>query len=140
LNAVGWEGFSHPDELGALRLKWTEAIEQRRPFEMELRYRRHDGEYRWMLARVVPLRDAEGEIQNWVGTSVDVDDLKRAQAELGRSQRDLGDFFETASIGLQWLGRGGTILRDNQAELDLVGYTRDEFVGRNIREFHNDPD
>jgi PAS domain S-box-containing protein len=43
LNAVGWEGFNHPDELGAVRLKWTEAIEQGRPFEMELRYRRHDG-------------------------------------------------------------------------------------------------
>jgi PAS domain S-box-containing protein len=140
LNALGWEQFNHPDELGAVRLKWTEAIEQGRPFEMELRYRRHDGEYRWMLARVVPLRDGEGEIQNWVGTSVDIDELKRAQAELSRSQRDLGDFFETASIGLQWLGPDGTILRVNQAELDLLGYTRDDFVGRNIREFHDDRD
>jgi two-component system cell cycle sensor histidine kinase/response regulator CckA len=140
LNELGWEQFNHPDELDAVGRKWSEANEQGGPFEMELRYRRHDGEYRWMLARVVPLRDAEGEIQNWVGTSVDIDDLKRTQAELSRSHRDLGDFFETASIGLQWLGPDGTILRVNQAELDLVGYTRDEFVGRNIREFHNDRD
>jgi two-component system cell cycle sensor histidine kinase/response regulator CckA len=140
LNELGWEQFNHPDELDAVGRKWSEAIEQGGPFEMELRYRRHDGEYRWMLARVVPLRDAEGEIQNWVGTSVDIDDLKRTEAELSRSHRDLGDFFETASIGLQWLGPDGTILRVNQAELDLVGYTRDEFVGRNIREFHNDRD
>ena len=140
LNELGWEQFNHPDELDAVGRKWSEAIEQGGPFEMVLRYRRHDGEYRWMLARVVPLRNAEGEIQNWVGTSVDIDDLKRTQAELSRSHRDLGDFFETASIGLQWLGPDGTILRVNQAELDLVGYTRDEFVGRNIREFHNDRD
>ena len=140
LNALGWEQFNHPDELDAVRLKWSEAIEQGRPFEMELRYRRHDGEYRWMLARVVPLRDAEGQVQNWVGTSVDIDDLKRTQAELERSQRYLGDFFEHASIGLHWVGRDGTILRVNQAELDLLGYTRDEYIGRNIREFHDDRD
>ncbi len=140
LNALGWEQFNHPDELDAVRARWSEATEQGGPFEMELRYRRHDGEYRWMLARVVPLRDAEGEIQNWVGTSVDIDDLKRTQAELSRSQRDLGDFFETASIGLHWVGPDGTILRVNQAELDLLGYTRDDFMGRNIREFHEDRD
>jgi two-component system cell cycle sensor histidine kinase/response regulator CckA len=140
LNALGWEQFNHPDELDAVRLKWSEAIEQGRPFEMELRYRRHDGEYRWMLARVVPLRNAEGQVQNWVGTSVDIEDLKRTQAELDRSQRDLGDFFEQAAIGLHWLGPDGTILRVNQAELDLLGYTRDDYTGRNIREFHEDRD
>jgi PAS domain S-box-containing protein len=140
LNEFGWEQFNHPDDLDAVRRKWGEAIEQGRPFEMELRYRRHDGEYRWMLARVVPMRDAEGRVQNWVGTSVDIEDLKRTQAELYRSQRDLGDFFEHASIALHWVGPDGTILRVNQAELDLLGYSRDDYVGRNIIEFHQDRD
>jgi PAS domain S-box-containing protein len=140
LNALGWEQFNHPDELDAVRRKWSEAIEHGRLFETELRYRRHDGVYRWMLARVVPLRDAEGQVQNWVGTSVDIEDLKRTQAELDRNQRDLGDFFENASIALHWVGPDGTILRANQAELDLLGYTRDEYVGRNIIDFHHDRD
>jgi two-component system cell cycle sensor histidine kinase/response regulator CckA len=138
LNALGWEQFNHPDDLDAVRRKWSDVIEQGGRFEMELRYRRHDGEYRWMLARVVPLRDGEGQIQTWVGTSVDIEDLKRAQSELHRSQRELGDFFENASIALHWVGPDGTILRVNQAELDLLGYTRDEYVGRNIMEFHDD--
>jgi two-component system, cell cycle sensor histidine kinase and response regulator CckA len=138
LNTLGWEQFNHPDEVDEVRRKWSEAMGEGRQFEMELRYRRHDGQYRWMLARVVPLRDAEGQVQHWVGTSVDIDDLKRAQDELHRSQRDLGDFFENASIGLHWVGPDGTILRANQAELDLLGYTRDDYVGRNIVEFHLD--
>jgi PAS domain S-box-containing protein len=140
LNTLGWERFNHPDEVDEVRRKWSEAVEQGRRFEMELRYRRHDGEYRWMLARVVPLLDGEGQVQSWVGTSVDINDLKRIQAELHRNQRDLEDFFENASIGLYWVGPDGTILRVNQAELDLLGYTRDDFVGRNIMEFYEDRD
>jgi PAS domain S-box-containing protein len=138
LNAPGWERFNHPDEIHEARRRWSEAIEQGGPFEMELRYRRHDGQFRWMLTRVVPLRDAEGQTRHWVGTAVDIDDLKRTQDELRRSQRDLGDFFENASIGLHWAGPDGTILRANQAELDLLGYTRDDYVGRNVVEFHDD--
>ncbi|MFL5401749.1 MAG: PAS domain S-box protein [Gemmatimonadales bacterium] len=138
LNALGWEQFNHPDELDDVRRKWSEAVARGIQFEMELRYRRRDGHYRWMLARVVPSLDPQGRIQNWVGTSVDIDDLKRTQEQLRRSQRDLGDFFENASIGLHFVGADGTILRVNQAELDLMGYTREEYLGRNVVEFHED--
>src|SRR4051812_28731929 len=88
LNETGWEQFNHPDELEEVRRQWNEAATEGKQFEMELRYRRRDGEYRWMLSRVVPLRDASGRLQNWVGTSVDIEDLKRTQNELHRSQRD----------------------------------------------------
>src|SRR5215213_1592118 len=57
LNQVGWERFNHPDEIEEVRRQWGEAIAQGRRFEMELRYKRHDGENRWMLARVVTLID-----------------------------------------------------------------------------------
>src|SRR5687768_9106398 len=55
LNQDGWEPYNHPDDLPEVRDRWERAGERREPFEMELRYRRKDGEYRWMLARVVPL-------------------------------------------------------------------------------------
>jgi len=51
----------------------------------------------------------------------------------------LADFFENAAIPLHWVGPDGTILRANRAELELLGYERDEYVGRNIAEFHADP-
>jgi PAS domain S-box-containing protein len=138
INRRGRAHFNHPDEAAAVQQRWALAIELEQPFEMELRYRRHDGVYRWMLARVVPVRDAEGRLQNWVGTSVDIDDLKQAGVELRRREQELTDFFENAAVPMHWVGPDGTILRVNQAELDLLGYDREEFVGRNIVDFHQD--
>jgi PAS domain S-box-containing protein len=60
--------------------------------------------------------------------------------ELRRRERELADFIENASVGLHWVGADGTILWANQAELDLLGYTREEYIGRMITEFHADPD
>lgn len=54
------------------------------------------------------------------------------------NERDLADFFETASIGLHWVDGRGVILRVNQAELDMLGYQREEYVGRHIADFHVD--
>lgn len=52
---------------------------------------------------------------------------------------ELEDFFENAAIGLHIVAADGTILRANKAELDLLGYARDDYVGRQIGEFHVDP-
>ncbi len=140
INRGGWGQFNHPDELEAVDRNWARAVELEETFEMELRYRRHDGVYRWMLARVSPYRDGDGRIQSWVGTSVDIDALKRTEAALRRREQELSDFFESASVGLHWVGADGTILRVNQAELDMMGYAREEYLGRNIAEFHDDRD
>jgi PAS domain S-box-containing protein len=68
--------------------------------------------------------------------------LQRQQAEeaLRRSEQELADFFENAAVGLHWTGPDGTILRVNQAELDLLGYRREEYLGHHIAEFHADKD
>jgi len=60
--------------------------------------------------------------------------------ELRKRERELSDFIENASVSLHWVGADGTILWANQAELDLLGYTREEYVGRSIMEFHADGD
>ena len=65
---------------------------------------------------------------------------RRAEDRLWRSERELADFFENATVGLHWVGPDGTILRANRAELDLLGYGREEYVGRPIAEFHADED
>ncbi|MGB2695618.1 MAG: PAS domain S-box protein [Dehalococcoidia bacterium] len=65
---------------------------------------------------------------------------KRAEEELRDSQSQLSDFIENAPTGLHWVGPDGAILWANQAELDLLGYSEDEYVGRHIAEFHVDQD
>ena len=64
---------------------------------------------------------------------------KRSQAQLRRSERELADFFDNASIGLHWVGPDGRILRVNRAELTLLGYSESEYVGHHISSFHVDP-
>ena len=61
-----------------------------------------------------------------------------AEKALRRSEAELADFFDNAPVALHWVGEDGTILRANQAELDLLGYQRSEYVGRHIAEFHVD--
>ncbi|HWY78138.1 MAG TPA: PAS domain S-box protein, partial [Verrucomicrobiae bacterium] len=60
---------------------------------------------------------------------------RRAEEALRRGQQELTDFFEHAAVGLHWEGPEGTILRVNQAELDMFGYTRDEYLGHRLSEF-----
>jgi PAS domain S-box-containing protein len=66
------------------------------------------------------------------------DALWRELQALRRSEAVLRDFIETSTIALHWVGADGTILWANQAELDLLGYKREEYIGRNITEFHAD--
>jgi PAS domain S-box-containing protein len=61
-----------------------------------------------------------------------------ADDELRRRERELTDFFENATVGLHWVGPDGTILWTNRAELEMLGYTREEYIGRSITEFHAD--
>ena len=66
------------------------------------------------------------------------DTLWRELEVLRRSEADLRDLIETSTISIHWVGPDGAILWANQAELDLLGYTRETYVGRNITEFHAD--
>ncbi len=139
LNRLGWERFNHPDEVAEVRERWGRAAERGGQFEMELRYRRHDGEYRWMLARVVPLRDGTGSCRDgWAARSISMIS-RRPRTRSRQRERELNDFFENAAVAIHWVGPDGTILRANQAELDLLGYDRDEYVGRNIVELPRGP-
>jgi len=66
------------------------------PFENEVRYRRAaDGQYRWFLARAVPLRDARGKIVKWYGVSTDIEDRKRAE----QLQSDLAHINRVNTMG-----------------------------------------
>ncbi|MEP7381535.1 MAG: GAF domain-containing protein, partial [Gemmatimonadota bacterium] len=65
---------------------------------------------------------------------------KRSEAQVRRGEKELADFFDNATTGLHWMGPDGIILRANRAELDLLGYTPNEYVGRHIAQFHADRD
>ena len=70
----------------------------------------------------------------------EVERRKKVESELRAAQKRLTDFVENAVVPLHWVAGDGTILWANKAELDMLGYTADEYVGRHIAEFHADPD
>jgi PAS domain S-box-containing protein len=72
----------HPDELERCREVYEKAFEQREPFQLEHRLRRHDGEYRWVVTAGVPRYDADGSFVGYIGTSVDITERKLAEAAL----------------------------------------------------------
>lgn len=87
---------------------------------------------------VFTMRSGLGEPHCYVCIKRDITRRKQDELALRRSQSELTDFFDNASVGLHWVAADGTILRANQAELDMLGYTREEYVGRNITDFHYD--
>jgi two-component system cell cycle sensor histidine kinase/response regulator CckA len=136
LHALGWEVFIHPEEAEQFRNHWSEAKGRAQPFEMELRYRRADGAFCWLLTRVAPLFSPSSELEAWLTTAIDIEEQKKAHETLSQREQELEDFIENAAIPIHCFGPDGTILRVNQAELDLMGYQRDEYLGRNIADFH----
>jgi PAS domain S-box-containing protein len=88
------------------------------------------------------IRQADADFLELVGTVAgsvgQFIERKTAEDELRRNEQELADFFENATIGLHWVGPDGTILRANRAELDMLGYRREEYVGRSIADFHAD--
>ncbi len=74
--------YVHPDDAALVWARWRAAVEQGQPFDTEYRIRRSDGEYRWFKTRGVPVRDTSGAIVQWVGSAMEIEDRKRAEAEL----------------------------------------------------------
>ncbi len=80
--------FIHPDEMEEHSHRWRHSIESGEPFQHECRIRRGDGVYRWHLTRASAMRDAEGSIVIWVGSSTDIDDRKSVEESLVRQYRE----------------------------------------------------
>jgi PAS domain S-box-containing protein len=79
-NARSWpELVLHPDDRERCVAAWTQALREGTDYEIEVRNRRHDGEYRWFLTRASPIRDAGGRITGWFGSTTDIHDRKQAE-------------------------------------------------------------
>jgi PAS domain S-box-containing protein len=85
----GWTSCIHPEDTEALVQSMRELFVRGKPFQETSRVRRADGVYRWMLHQKVPIFDGDGNIVKWHGSSVDIDDQKRAEEQLVKSVEEL---------------------------------------------------
>ncbi|WP_245446946.1 hybrid sensor histidine kinase/response regulator [Methylobacterium sp. 17Sr1-1] len=86
----GWNAIFHPAEQPEAWRRWRHSLATGEPYEIEYRLRRHDGVYRWVLGRAVPIRDPRnGAIERWFGTCTDIDDQVRARDTLAERREAL---------------------------------------------------
>lgn len=97
---LGWLTMLHPDDREHCQAIWEKKIAQGLPYEVECRYRRHDGVYRWHLERCIPLRNTAGDIIEWFGTGTDIDDQRRHAENLQsaiKETQEWRDILETVN-------------------------------------------
>lgn len=104
----------------------------------EVLIERPDGSRFVALMNIRALRDCRGVIQGVINCFQDVSAHHAMAEELRRKSADLEDFFENSAVGLHIVSGEGIILRANKAELTLLGYSADEYIGRHITDFHVD--
>jgi len=95
----GWADAVHPDDLNDLVAVWQRTLTLGTPGEAEARLRRFDGRYRWFLFRVNPLRDEQGTVVKWYGVNTDIEDRRRAEAELRRAYDSFADAQRLSKTG-----------------------------------------
>ena len=78
LRGWGWLDAIHPDDRVETREAWFQALRHGSRYEVEHRVRRHDGEYRYMVARAVPLPGGSGGVREWAGLHIDIHDRTQA--------------------------------------------------------------
>jgi len=108
------------------------------PRNQEVIIQRPDGSRFVALMNIRALRDRRGVIQGVINCFQDVSAHHAMAEELRRKSADLEDFFENSAVGLHIVSGEGIILRANKAELALLGYPAEEYIGRHITEFHVD--
>jgi diguanylate cyclase (GGDEF)-like protein/PAS domain S-box-containing protein len=98
---TGWTVAVHPDDLSPCLAKWKTAQASGEPYEVEYRFRRADGIYRWFLGRANPIRDGKGEIVKWFGTCIDIEDQKHNQQVLEKQINERTAELADANTRLQ---------------------------------------
>src|SRR5262249_54755790 len=113
--------FMHPDDVEPFLARWERGFAGTIAWETEARFRRRDGDHRWFLVRVTPLKDEEGRILRWYVTGTDIDDRKKAEDRVRQDERELRLLFDVVPQHIAVLDVDGRVLDSNRAALEFWG-------------------
>jgi PAS domain S-box-containing protein len=130
----------HPEDLQRALSVYVKAFDERQPFQMEFRVRRHDGEYRWVLGTHVPKYTPDGVFTGYIGSCIDITERKQAEDQQRHHTAIVNQINEAIiSIGLDF-----KIMSWNKAAEKMYGYSQIEAIGRlltdlvTVRNFHHE--
>jgi PAS domain S-box-containing protein len=126
IQGEGWLQSLHPEDRPRVLAEWQRAVQTGEEYETEERIHQHiTGEYRWFLARGMPMRDETGQIIKWFGTRTDIEDQKQIEEALRQSQKHVNVLINSSIIGIV-IVEGELIVDANDTFLRMVGYTRED--------------
>src|ERR1700732_2934703 len=124
----GWQVAIHPDDLPRILKTFREALNSVKPYEVEGRFCRFDGEFRWFLFRASPLCDESGKVVKWYGTNTDIEDRKRAEDALRSHEQNLRLLVDTIPGHIVTTTPTGEIELLNRRVLEYFDKTPEELV------------
>ncbi len=122
-----WTNFIHPDDVDGIVTKWRACLASGDVFEYETRVRWANGDFRWMFHRKVPLRDANGNIVKWYGSSMDIEDRKTAEGRNRAQEAELRQMLDFTPQLIGVYGANRERLYANRTALNYLGMSLDQW-------------
>ncbi|MET0792163.1 MAG: PAS domain S-box protein, partial [Polyangiaceae bacterium] len=119
----------HPDDRSRVEHAMRAYLSNQTPLlDLECRVQHSDGSYHWILTRGASERDERGAPIRFLGSSVDITDLKQVELALLESEERFRGTFDNAGVGIAHCELDGRYLRVNQKFCDILGYSREELL------------
>ena len=133
-----WTSVIHPDDLKGVVDDWVGHVKSGEATYHRSRVRRHDGEFRWFLHRIVPIRNDAGEIVRWCGASVDIHELVEAEAQVRRDREEMRQIIDLVPQQIFVLDTEGRTVYWNKVAIEYIGLPLEECLADDIqrRVFH----
>ncbi len=139
LSYEDWRNRVHPEDLPRIERERDACIARDMPFEFEFRILHSSGEIRWLYARGGAIYDEQKAPIRVYGVNMDVTERKRVEAALQVSEARYRMLFDDSKDEVYATSRGGHLIQGNQAYFDLIGYKREELIGRDVRVTYSNP-
>jgi formate hydrogenlyase transcriptional activator len=123
-----WTAVIHPEDVEGIVGKWRASLASGESFLHETRVRRADGEYRWMLHHIIAERDEQGKIVKWYGSSIDIEDRKRAEERLRQEEMELRQIVDAVPQHIFVLEPDGRFRYANRRDLEYTGLTLEDVL------------
>ncbi len=119
----GWVQAVHPQDFPLTIEQWNAALQSGQIYENEFRLRAKNGDYRWHIARAIPVKDCQGKIIKWYGTNTDIHDQKMLSVQLQVTKDRLELAMSNAGIGVWHFDLETNQITTSQNAAALVGLT-----------------